>query len=122
MNLAIKRIIHALLISIAVLLTVVVIISFPRLGWKVWEPNWSPAGDLIAFRCVFISPEKLDYDSFYLYDWSDICLTDQNGKKLRVLTSGGNVSNFSWSPDGRKLAWAHERDLAWESISIWNSQ
>lgn len=38
------------------------------------------------------------------------------------MTSGGNVSDFSWSPNGKLLAWAHESDFVWESISIWNSQ
>ncbi len=96
--------------------------SFPKVGWMVWEPNWSPAGDLIAFRCIFISPEKLGFDSYDFYTWSDICVTDQNGKHFRILTSESNVSNFSWSPDGKMLAWAHESDLVWESISIWDNQ
>lgn len=97
-------------------------IGFPERGWKAWEPNWSPAGNLIAFRCVFISSANLGFDSVDLHHWSDICVTDQNGKQFRKLTSGGYVSSFSWSPDGELLAWAHESDFVWESISIWNSQ
>src|SRR5688572_20263744 len=95
----------------------------------IWEPDWSPQGNLIAFRCVFVSFDDLapySFDeaekNFYFYFWSDICVADQNGKQFRRLTSGGYVSDFSWSPNGKLLAWAHERNSAWESISIWNSQ
>ncbi|HMB23957.1 MAG TPA: hypothetical protein VKP08_14040, partial [Anaerolineales bacterium] len=90
MDLVNRKIPKVLLISLAILsicgIAAVVLyiflpsisIGFPEKGWKVWEPNWSPAGNLIAFRCVFMSSENWDFDSYDLDVASNICVTDQN--------------------------------------------
>jgi Tol biopolymer transport system component len=124
-----------ILISLAVLsiccIVAGIIYVFPALPPPdgIWEPKWSPQGNLIAFRCVFVPFDGLssmtifdDATNFYFWIWSDICIADQNGKQFQRLTTGGNFSAPSWSPDGKLLAWAHEGNTAWESISIWSSQ
>ncbi len=82
----------------------------------VWNPVWSPDGQAIAFRCLFISLDnvwdyqKEGYDFQYNRSiWGDICMIDSEGRNFRRLTSTGLVSNTAWSPNGIFLAWLYRR-------------
>lgn len=85
---------------------------------SIWHPQWSPAGDYLAFNCLFLSPESLRYyieypeDILYLRDrFGDVCLTDRAGAHLERLSLGGSASSASWSPDGTMLAWRQQSTL-----------
>ena len=61
------------------------------------SPAWSPRGDRIAF----VSRTSSGFDIY-------VCRADGSGARLVV--SGGSNENPRWSPDGRHLVFASNRD------------
>lgn len=82
-------------------------------GFANFYPAFSPDGSAIAY----LSNKEGDY-----FSQSSLYLYDLRTKKEKLL-KGGVRSNFSWSPDGKKLFYAkHSRDNAhWSNYSdIWS--
>ena len=63
------------------------------------EPRWSPMGDQIAFGCS-------------ANHHSAICVVRSDGSHLERLTSEeADAFSYSWSPDGRMIAYVTNRDF-----------
>ena len=64
------------------------------------SPDWSPAGDLVAFH------GRIQSGSY------EILVADlkDGGRRLRQLTWEGNNEDPTWAPDGRHLAFVGVRD------------
>lgn len=64
------------------------------------SPDWSPAGDLVAFH------GRIDRRGRYHILVANL---EDGGRVLRQLTSEGNNEDPSWAPDGRHLVFVGER-------------
>ncbi|MEA3150901.1 MAG: hypothetical protein QOD56_1840, partial [Gammaproteobacteria bacterium] len=61
------------------------------------KPRWSPDGRYLAFLIV---PEGADQHQ--------IKLLDRRGGEARPLTMAGVISDYAWSPDGKRLVMVME--------------
>ena len=64
------------------------------------SPDWSPAGDLVAFH------GRIDRRGRYHILVANL---EDHGRVIRQLTFEGNNEDPSWAPDGRHLAFIGER-------------
>jgi dipeptidyl aminopeptidase/acylaminoacyl peptidase len=62
------------------------------------QPSWSPDGERIGFVRG-------------TYPRTDVWVMNADGTAQRRLTTGGEVTSFTWSPDGQRIAFA--RDDVW---------
>lgn len=70
-------------------------------GWDKFEPQWSPAGDRIAY----IAGKIYDHPPETYRDTTDIYVINTDGSnKTRVTTTSQNEIFFRWAPIGNKLA------------------
>lgn len=62
------------------------------------EPNWSPDGKKIVFRCIFNYSPRV----------ADLMIYDLEEKKAQRLEIEGIESEPAWSPNGKFIAFVHE--------------
>jgi dipeptidyl aminopeptidase/acylaminoacyl peptidase len=72
------------------------------------HPTWSPDGDYLAY---VRSPEDPNDQSQELWLWSS-----ETEKHTQLTKLSGRINSFSWSPDGRSIAFAGDRYGAYD---IW---
>lgn len=86
----------------------------------VWEFRWSPNGERIAFTTPDPVSEELQrrkekYSDFEIvrhdYQMSHLWIADVTTRSIRRVTQGNEftVDSFSWSPDGKSLAFDARR-------------
>ena len=69
------------------------------------SPSWSPDGKRIAF-----ASDREGRVNIHGIPTYDICVMDANGENRRNLTNNpSNDSSPSWSPDGKRIAFASDR-------------
>lgn len=72
------------------------------------HPTWSPDGDYLAY---VRSPKDPNNQSQELWLWSS-----ETKKHTQLTKLSGRINSFSWSPDGRSIAFAGDRYGAYD---IW---
>jgi Tol biopolymer transport system component len=85
-------------------------------GWLAMDtPVWSPDAQKIAFSFSYIS-SKDDYSSRNSKSKRSIYVINSDGTKLKKLADtfpGATSYKFSWSPDGKKIAYTNHTDTGW---------
>jgi Tol biopolymer transport system component len=72
-----------------------------------FDPAWSPEGRLIAFRRIVPSSRGRGYRGFD----TELHVMNADGSARRKLARMSNSDgSFSWSPDGRRIAFVSKRD------------
>ncbi len=91
---------------------------------SVWNPVWSPNGDMIAFDCLYLNLDSLlpyiqnpaHEISWFRSNWNDVCLLDISSNELHRLTEDGKAKPAAWDSNGKQLAWINE-----DTLTIWNA-
>jgi len=81
------------------------------LGGANFGPSWSPDGTKIIFSSNFVAPRSRNFE-LYLVDVAESMAT---ADKLEKLTTHESFDGFAmFSPDGKKLIWASNRNAKTE--------
>lgn len=90
----------------------------PTLGDASW-PAWSPDGKIIAF---FAAPQTIGMDGFSRLDapWNLYRMDPVEQKPQVILNDIKHPRSLLWSPDGKWLAFAGERDFGQKGLWIFD--
>lgn len=80
-----------------------VVIPFDTTRYDIYEPEWSPSGNQIAFTC---------YDLELVSPVEDICLGDINTGEIKNITNDKYGLGYpDWSPDGEAILYRRSGEL-----------